>query len=49
MEKQKNSLVKEIIITIVECMLYAVSAGVHANYGIMINGISENSVFRTHQ
>lgn len=42
-EKIKNHFINLIFITVTSCLLYAISSGIRANYGIMINGISENS------
>lgn len=39
----KNSTAKLVLIALAACLLYGVSSGIRANYGILINSISQNS------
>ncbi len=40
---KKNTIFKLILIAIAACLLYGISGGIRANYGILINSISDNS------
>lgn len=44
MNKTKsNNVISIILIALAACLIYAVSAGIRSNYGIMLSAISENS------
>ena len=40
---EKRSAVKLVLIAFAACLLYGISSGIRANYGILINGISQSS------
>jgi predicted MFS family arabinose efflux permease len=43
LKNKKNNLLTVILLTMAACLIYAISAGIRSNYGIMLGAISENS------
>ena len=42
-QTKRRSFIKLALVAFAACLLYGISSGIRANYGILINGISQNS------
>ena len=40
---KKRGIVKLMLVALAACLLYGISSGIRANYGILINSISQSS------